>query len=64
MCESAYPSQPPAPPLCFVLASQFYLADDRLYYSADALRDKPVVEGAKTRYIALDRIPVRPLPHR
>lgn len=46
-----------------MLPMQFYLVEDRLYYSADANREQPV-EGTKTRYICLDRIPVRPLPHR
>lgn len=41
---------------------QFYLVDDRLYYSQDANKDQPVT--SKTRYIVVDRVPVRPLPHR
>eukprot|EP00798_Chlamydomonas_sp_ICE-L_P013676 gene13676-19564_t len=39
----------------------FYISEDRLYFTADANRERAV---GKTRYIALDRIPVRPLPHR
>lgn len=45
------------------LRLQFYLEGDRLYYRADIEREEPI-PGVKTRYIALDRVPVRPLPHR
>ncbi|KAG1662011.1 hypothetical protein FOA52_009500 [Chlamydomonas sp. UWO 241] len=38
----------------------FFIAGDRLYYTADPEQRAT----AKTRYIALDRIPVRPLLHR
>ena len=40
---------------------QFFIAEDRLYYTADPSQERT---NGKTRYISLDRVPVRPLPHR
>lgn len=42
-------------------ALQFYLHGDRLYYKTDEKMER--IEG-KVRYIPMDRVPVRPLPHR
>ncbi len=43
---------------------QCYLCDDRLCYCPTQLLpgEQPSIEAV--RYLALDRIPVRPLPHR
>jgi hypothetical protein len=40
------------------LHAQFYVSEDRLYYSADEKQ-----AALRVRYISLDRVPVRPLPH-
>lgn len=40
---------------------QFFIADDRLYFTADPANERT---SGRTRYICLDRVPVRPLPHR
>jgi hypothetical protein len=36
---------------------QFYISEDRLYYTANEKN------ATRVRYICLDRVPVRPLPH-
>lgn len=60
------PSIPPpprshSPPIPVPQLLQFFIAEDRLYYTADPEQERTT---AKTRYIPLDRMPVRPLPHR
>lgn len=44
--------------LCKILCNvQFYISEDRLYYTGDEKN------ATRARYICLDRVPVRPLPH-